>query len=184
MQPQLTKLKRRPFIFPLLLLPLSALVAAAVAAIWFWDLRATTVVIVANHAEAESGDLDPNLSLAGRERAARLARVLSQVQTNGSIDAIFTAETRRTQQTVAPLAESLSLPINVVAGTGWPELSRRIRREHRGDVVVVVGSSRTIPALIETLGGESVTLTDAEADRLYVLFLPRWTGRRLLQLRY
>jgi len=184
MEKELSKLKRRPFMFPLLL-PLVVMAVAIMAAVWIWDMRATTVVIVVRHAEVEPGvDPDPNLSLLGRERAARLARVLAKVQSEHGVDAVFASEMRRTQQTVAPLAETLSLPINILPAAGWADLPERLVHEQRGKAVLVVGHSNTIPPLIQALSGESVTLADGEYDHLYIVFVPRLSRTRLLQLYY
>jgi len=184
MDKELTQLKRRPFMFPLLL-PIGVIVVLLVAAAWFWDMRGTTVVIVVRHAEAEAvSDPDPNLSLLGQERAARLARSLATVQGERGVDAIFASEMRRTQQTVAPLAQSLSLPTNILPAASWSDLHRRILGDYRGKVVVVAGHSNTVPPLIDALSGQEVTVGESEYDRLFIVFIPRLARTRLLQLRY
>lgn len=114
MNRDLDKLRRRPFFFPLIV-PLLVFVGVVAAAAWLFDARATTVVVIVRHAEAEAGsDPDPALSVDGRERAARLAKMLSQARPVRGIDAIFSSEFRRSQQTVTPLSEMLALPLNVV----------------------------------------------------------------------
>jgi len=189
MDKELSKLRRRPFMFPLLL-PIVSFAIIVAAAVWIWDMRATTVVVIVRHAEVEVGqDPDPNLSLLGRERAARLTRMLSEVGVadagdNRGVEAIFASELRRTQQTAAPLAESLSLPINVLAVAGWNDLPARLLREQRGKVILVVGHSNTVPPLVEALTGVKSTIAEAEFDHLYVAFVPRLSRTRLLHLRY
>jgi broad specificity phosphatase PhoE len=184
MEKELSKLKRRPFMFPLLL-PFLAMVVVIVAAIWIWDMRATTVVIAVRHAEVETGaGPDPNLSLAGLERAARLARVLAKIQGVRGVDAVFASEMQRTQQTVAPLAQSLSLPTNVLPVAGWADLPNRLLSEQRGKVVLVAGHADTLPPLIEALSGESVAIGADEFDHLYIIFVPRLSRTRLLQISY
>src|SRR5690606_13231161 len=104
MNRDLDRMRRRPFFFPLVL-PVLVFIALSAAAIWVFDARATTVVVVVRHAEVENAaDPDPGLSIDGRERAARLARVLSQARPVRGLDAIFTSEFRRTQQTATPLS--------------------------------------------------------------------------------
>ena len=184
MDKELTQLKRRPFMFPLLL-PIAVMAVLLLAAIWFWDMRGTTIVIAVRHAETEAvTDPDPNLSLLGQERAARLARTLAEVQGERGVDAVFASELRRTQQTVAPLAQSLSLPTNILPAASWSDLHRRILSDYRGKVVVVAGHSNTVPPLIEALSDQEVTLTENDYDRLYIVFVPRLARTRLLQLRY
>jgi hypothetical protein len=89
MQRDLDKMRRRPFFFPLVL-PVLLFIAVVAAAAWLFDARATTVVFVLRHAEVETAaDADPDLSVEGRERAARLAKMLSQARPVRGIDAIF-----------------------------------------------------------------------------------------------
>ena len=97
MQRDLDKMRRRPFLFPLVL-PVLLFIAVMAAAAWLFDARATTVVFVVRHAEVENqADADPDLSVDGRERAARLAKMLSQARPVRGIDAIFASEYKRTQ---------------------------------------------------------------------------------------
>ena len=184
MRKDLDTLKRRPFLFPLLM-PIAMFAIAIVIAVWVFDARATTVIIVVRHAETETtADADPNLSLAGKERAARLARMLGQLQKPRAVDAVFSADTHRSQQTVQPLAEALSLPINVVPPSAWDEFVSRIEREHRGEVVVVAGDPKSISPIIAALASESVSIADTEFGQLYVIFRPRLSRTRMLQFSY
>ena len=184
MQRDLDKMRRRPFFFPLVL-PVLLFIAVVAAAAWLFDARATTVVFVVRHAEVETpADADPDLSVDGRERAARLAKMLSQARPVRGIDAIFASEYKRTQQTATPLSETAALPVNVVASAAWSELPRRILREHRGEYVLVVGASNTVPDLVEALSGEKVTLRDDEYDTMFVVFVPQIAKTKVVRLRY
>lgn len=177
-------MRRRPFFFPLVL-PVLVFIGLAVAAIWVLDTRATTVVIVVKHSEVENpADADPALSIDGRERAARLARMLSQARPVRGIDAIFASEFRRTQQTATPLSEALSLPVNVIPAAAWSSLPRRITRDHRGEYVLVAGSSTTVPELIEALSGERVTVREDEYDAMFVVFVPQFSKPKVVRIRY
>lgn len=184
MNRDLEKLRRRPFFFPLLV-PILAFVAVVAAVAWLFDARSTTVVIVVRHAETEqSTDPDPALSVYGRERAARLDRMLSQAQPVRGIDAIFTSEARRTQQTVTPLSETLALPLNVVPSATWKDLPNKILRGHRGEYVLVAGHSNTIPALIEAMTGVKVALRDDEYDAMFIVFVPQISKAKVVRVRY
>lgn len=184
MDKDLGRFRRRPFLFPLVV-PFLVLIAVVGVAVWIFDARASTVVVIVRHAEVEAGtDSDPGLSVDGRERAARLARMLSQAQPVRGIDAIFASELRRTQQTVIPLSETLALPVNVVPSAGWTDLPRKILREHRGEYVLVAGHTNTIPALIEALTGEKVTLREDEYDAMFLVFAPQVSKRKVVRLRY
>ena len=181
---KLTQMKRRPFLVPLLLPVLGlALLVAAVA--WFVDARATTIVIVIRHAETEvTTGTDPGLSVVGRERAARLVRLLYEAKPVRGIDAVYVSELRRSQETAAPVAETSGLPINVIPTDTWSSLPGRIRRQHHGESVLVVGNSTTVPQLVESLSGESVTLKDDEFDAMYIVFLPQLAHARVVKLHY
>jgi hypothetical protein len=184
MHKELNQLKRRPFMFPLFL-PVAVAAAIVAAAIWFWDMRATTIVIVVRHAETEAGsNPDPDLSLAGQERAVRLARTLATIQGARGVDAIYSTETRRTQQTAAPLAQALSLPTNVHAAAGWSDLPKKLLSDQHGKVAVVVGQGNALPPLILALSGETVAIPESEFDHLYIVSVSRLSRTRLLQLRY
>ena len=184
MNRELDKMRRRPFFFPLLL-PVAVFVALLLAAAWLFDARATTVVMVVRHAETEpSADADPGLSVDGRERAAGLARLLSQARPVRGVDAIFTSEFRRTQQTATPLSETLALPVNVVPSPTWAKLPSKILRDHRGEYVLIVGSSNTVPPLVEALSGETVTLGENEFDAMFIVFVPQISKPRVVRIRY
>jgi phosphohistidine phosphatase SixA len=160
-------------------------VAVVAAAAWVFDARATTVVIVVRHAEPETGaDPDPALSVDGRERAARLAKMLSQARPVRGIDSIFSSEFRRSQQTVTPLSETLALPLNIVPSATWGELPRKILRGHRGEHVLVSGSSNNVPALVQALSGEKVELRDDEYDAMFIVFVPQISKAKVVRIRY
>jgi phosphohistidine phosphatase SixA len=184
MNRDLDKLRRRPFFFPLVV-PILVFIALVAAAAWLFDARATTVVVVVRHAEAEvSSDPDPGLGVDGRERAARLAKMLSQARPVRGIDAIFTSELRRTQQTVTPLSETLALPLSVVATAAWKDLPNRILRSHRGEYVLVAGNSTTVPALVQGLSGESVSVREDEYDAMFIVFVPQISKAKVVRVRY
>ncbi len=184
MQRDLDKMRRRPFFFPLVL-PVLLFIAVVAAAAWLFDARATTVVFVIRHAETESGaDPDPNLSVDGRERAARLARMLSQAQPVRGVDAIFASEFRRTHQTVSPLSETLALPVNLVPSATWSDLAKRITREHRGEYVLVAGSANTVPQLVKALSDAEVTLREDEYDAMFIVFVPQISKTKVVRVRY
>lgn len=181
---ELDNLRRRPFFFPLLL-PLAMLVVLAMVASWLFDARATTVVFVVRHAEsAASVDGDPPLDDAGRARAARLGEVLAQAQPVRGLDAIYASELRRAQETVTPLSQSLALPVNVVPTATWPGLARRMLREHRGEYLLAVGNVTSVPALVEDLSGQVVSLKEDEHDTLFVVFVSQFSKARVVRLKY
>lgn len=184
MNRDLDKMRRRPFFFPLVL-PVLVFAALVAAAVWVFDARATTVIFIVRHAETEAGtDPDPPLSVDGRERAARLARMLGKAQPVRGLDAIFASEYRRTHQTVTPISETLALPVNLVPTAIWDDLATRITRDHRGEYVLVAGNITSVPELVEALTGQEVTLREDEYDSMFIVFAPQISKKKVVRVRY
>jgi len=133
-------------------------------------------LILLRHAERESNGSDPSLSTAGRARAKVLATMLADT----GIDAIFTSEFKRTQETAAPLAARLGLtPTQLDDDMTRAPLQVRAA----GRCVLVVGHSDTVPALIEALGGPSVRIDDDIFNRFFVLHVDNGSAS-LLSMTY
>lgn len=168
-----------------LLFPLLALLMAAAGVYWLGNWAKTTVVVLVRHAEAaESASGDPDLSTAGEKRVAPLGTLLDDLLVDRKVDFLYAADTRRSQQTAAPVANQFKLPINVLTSSDWSGLASRIRRDHRGKTVVVVGYATTLPGVINQLSGQELAIRDDEFDALYVVIMPSPGETRLLKLRY
>lgn len=168
-----------------LLLPLLALLMAAAGVYWLGTWSKTTVVILVRHAEAaQSSSGDPDLSPAGEKRVARLGALLSDVLGERKVDYLYAADTRRAQQTAAPVANEFKLPINILASSDWSGLAARIRREHRGKTVVVVGYATTLPGVINQLSGSDLAMAEDEFDAIYIVIVPSPGETRVLRVRY
>ncbi len=133
---------------------------------------AQRAVFVVRHAEKASDANDPGvpLSRAGRARAIKLAALLGKagVTAISSTDTVrkYAAKDADGKPNLAPLAG-------------------RLKAEHAGDVVLVVGHGDTIPPLLKALGcAEEVEIP---ASRYEDLFLVVPSGRAtptLLRLTY
>lgn len=181
---------RRPFLAPLwvgaLVLAISAVVLMAafrLGARWFGE---TTTVIVLRHAEKAAtdspGSEGPPLAEAGYARAARLEGLLR----DSGAAAIFVSDTRRARETAAPLAGRLGLRLTEYPGRDLEGLVRRLREAHRGQTVVVIGHSNTVPELLAILSEQRVrpVLHDADYDRVFVVSMNRFDPPTVLTLRY
>jgi 2,3-bisphosphoglycerate-dependent phosphoglycerate mutase len=142
-------------------------------------------VFLVRHAErADTGSgapatmgTDPDLSEAGRARAAALAFMLK----NAGITAIYTTEYKRTRQTAEPLAKALGIEPVTVGARDLPALVAKLK-DATGSVLVV-GHSNTVPDAIMALGvSEPVTIGDAEYDNLFVV--TRGSPPHLLRLQF
>jgi broad specificity phosphatase PhoE len=184
MSEPLSRLRRRPLLAPLWL-PLVILLAAGMGIYWLGTWARTTVVVLVRHAEsAGTSAVDPDLSPVGEQRAAKLGEFLAGTLGSGKIDYLYAADTRRAQQTAAPIANQFGLPINLLASSDWEDLPARIRREHRGETVAVVGYASTIPGVIGTLTGQEVRLSEGDFGSVFVIVLPSPGEPRLLHLQY
>jgi broad specificity phosphatase PhoE len=154
----------------IVVLALVAIVAVPAAA------AAQSLVIFVRHAERADGGAgantsmtgapaDPLLSAAGEARAGKLATMFA----DAGIKAIYTSEFRRTQDTGKPLATKLGISVTSVASRDVNDLVRKIKAEHPKDVVMIVGHSNTIPALIKAFGGDDVKMSDDEYSAIYLV---------------
>lgn len=184
MSDPLTRLRRQPMLVPLLL-PLLAVIAAGAGVFWLGTWARTTVVILVRHAEAATTTTgDPELSLAGERRAARLGEFIADTLPGNPVDHLYAADTRRAQQTAASVANQFKLPINLLAGSDWARLPSRIKKEHRGQTVVVVGYATTLPGVLNQLGAPSISMADDDYESVYVVVMPSPGPNRTFRLRY
>jgi broad specificity phosphatase PhoE len=141
-----------------------------------WFSPVTTVFLV-RHADRDNG----HLNHVGLRRADTLAYVVGEA----GLSAIYVTEFERTHQTAQPTATAMGLtPIQLPAAE-TDALVDRIRSEHSGEVVLVVGHSNTIPVLIQTLGIAPAGIPASIAyDDLFVVNV-KFLGRATFQhLRY
>lgn len=161
--------------------------AIAIGLAWFFESQATTTIIFVRHAEkAATAGADPELSAAGRARVAELTRQLVDADVVAGVDAIYSTPLRRTQQTVRPLADALDLPINTYDANDTEEVLETILKRHKGQIILVVGHSDTIPPLIANLGASKKVppIAEDEYDNIYVISIP-WFGKtKTIRLRY
>jgi phosphohistidine phosphatase SixA len=141
-----------------------------------WLLPSPTTIYLVRHAEKDTGS-NPNLTLAGQQRADALQQLLRSV----SLDAVYSTEYCRTAQTGQPTAQAQGLNIRV-ATTSGPQadfssctpiiqvqtqltdassshasaVASDILSHHKGGEILVVGHSNTVPEIAEALGVSSL----------------------------
>lgn len=134
----------------------------------------TVVVYVVRHAEKELAPedapeaerKDPPLSQAGQLRAMGLAEDVPVRE----IEAVYVTNTRRSRDTASAVValngvEPIVYPPRDVEG-----LVARIKKR-RGQSVLVVGHSNTIPPLLEQLGVEAPEIAEDQYGDLWVVTL-------------
>ena len=161
--------------------------AIAVGLAWFFESQATTTVIFVRHAEKalQPAD-DPGLSPAGQRRVAELTRQLKDADVIAGIDAVYSTPYRRTEETARPIAELLELPVNSYDASDTEAIMEYIVREHKGKIILVVGHSNTLPALMANMGASKrvPAIAENEYDNIYIVSIP-WFGKtKTIRLRY
>lgn len=146
------------------------------------------VVIVIRHAEkaADQGS-DPGLTEKGQQRAQALMEAVG----DAAVSAIYSSQFKRTQDTVAPLAEHHGVPITTMDVSGanlktYPqELADDVLQNHRGETVVVVNHSNTVPLIVGALGGAAVPpITEEEYDDFFIVIIPGDGPTRTIHAQY
>jgi broad specificity phosphatase PhoE len=187
------QLQHRPFLMPIWLSVLGALVVMIFLGfeVWVWATADSTTIIVVRHAEKELGGGDPPggdppLSSAGQARAEMLARMFGDARAPGHIDAIYVSPTVRSQMTAAPVASRLGLTPIVAPAHDARSLARRVLHEHSGGRVLVVGHSDTVPEIVKSLTGAKglPPIGEAEYSTMYIVTAPRVGRADFLRLTY
>ena len=126
------------------------------------------VVFPVRHGEKSDRGKDPQLSVAGRERAVILANILR----NAKIEYIHSSDYIRTRETAAPTAAGYGLEVELYDPRDLPALVEILRK--LGSRHLVVGHSTTTPSMVELLGGEpNSAINEDEFDRLYIVTIGR-----------
>jgi broad specificity phosphatase PhoE len=147
--------------------------------------EATTVIVV-RHAEKMTDSSDPSLSMDGKVRAATLGQMLADVE----LSAILSTPFKRTTGTVAGIAKARGLevtitPIDDGLAKHVEDIARRIKEDHAGGAVLVVGHSNTVPAIVGALGIDGVSeLTEKDYDDLFVVNIDESGVAHLMHLHY
>jgi len=139
---------------------------------------AQKLVFVVRHAERADASTpvqtDPALSVAGEARAQKLAAMLAEA----GVKTIFVTEFKRTEETAKPLAMKIGVAVEQVAAADTALLITKIK-SHPNDVVLVVGHSNTLPAILKAFVGVDVAIADNEYDNLFVVVPATGTMTRL-----
>jgi broad specificity phosphatase PhoE len=128
--------------------------------------EAQKAVYLVRHAEKAGDDLESPLTTAGAERAQALAQLLEK----SGIKAIYTSEFRRTKETAAPLAAKLGITTISKPAANPDAVLADISANHAGDIVLIVGHSTSVPALLKKWDPTAdVQIGECEFDNIFVL---------------
>ncbi len=145
----------------------------------------TTTIYLVRHAEKASTPADdPALDSLGQARARSLADALK----DAGVRRVVVTQYRRTGLTAAPLASAAGVtPIVVdtrMGGAAHVKAVADSARAARGESVLVVGHSNTIPLIVRELGGTAEPLTDDDYDDLFIVLIPPSGAVRTVHARY
>jgi broad specificity phosphatase PhoE len=144
----------------------------------------TTVLLVRHGEKAAEPAGDPPLTAVGAARAESLAELVK----DAGVSAVISTGFARTRGTAAPSAARLGLTTEIVDARA-PDHPRQVAEgilaRHRGETVLVVGHSNTIPAIAAALGApEPPALCDGDYDNLYIVTVPATGKARIVRARY
>jgi phosphohistidine phosphatase SixA len=148
-------------------------------------LAAQTVILVRHAEKADVPGNDPPLSAAGTARAEALQAALE----HANVSHVIVTSRQRTTLTAADVISAGHLtPVVVPLGRGdsahVAAVAAAVRQIPKGDAVLVVGHSNTVPPIIGALGGPQLpALCDASYSTIFVLELDR-SPVRLVRAHY
>lgn len=121
-------------------------------------------IFLLRHSEKASGN-NPSLTDIGKLRANNIAKQLKSAKPTQ----LFSTDYNRTQQTIAPLSNALSLKVQSYNPRELVQFAGELKLLN--GVAVVVGHSNTTPQLVKLLSGHRVNIEEDEYDKLYELRL-------------
>lgn len=164
-------------------------VAAALAVAFASAAQAQpSTVIVVRHAEKSTAPPanDPVLSAEGMQRSQDLATALEGAR----VSSVITTQYQRTQLTAKVISDALGKPPIVVPAANpmsahIAAVVAAVRARPQSDVVLVVGHSNTVPAIIAALGGPKLPdLCDEQYSTIFVLHLSSRGAPSLVKANY
>jgi broad specificity phosphatase PhoE len=102
---------------------------------------------VMRHLQTPQGAADPELTAQGRAQADLLPGWFA----GDPPSAIYVSNTRRAQQSAAPLATALGITPRIYDPANTPALVAMVKAEP--GAVLIVGHSNTVPDIVQQLGG-------------------------------
>jgi hypothetical protein len=178
------KLRRRPFLLPLLM-PLVLFVLVVLAAVWLLDARNTTILILVRNAEVEQ-TLTPNpgLNEIGKARVAHLTEFLARLKPSRPLDAIYAIQTVPAQETAAPIASKMGLAVNVLALGGSNSRLSDLRDHHPGEVVLVVASRERMIELLSEVSQRQWNVDESNYGAVFVVHESRLSHPSVIRFDY
>lgn len=125
-----------------------------------------TKLYIVRHAEKSTQPPDnPDLTAEGRQRAEELASLLK----NSDIRTIYSTETRRTQQTAAPLSLQTGIAVQPYKNDTLPKFLQRVL--DGGQNALIVGHSNSVIKMLTELGLKPTMneIADNDYDNFFIV---------------
>lgn len=159
---------------------------SAIVLITFTSMAsAQQAVILVRHAELQGAAMAPAkelpLSEAGEARAKRLSSILK----DAGVGAIYVTDFVRTNKIAEPLSREINRELTVLPKGDPQELVERLRKNHSGQTVLLVGHTDTLPGLLKALGHPvDIKIEPQDYSNIFVV-IPKSDGApTFLRLRY
>lgn len=132
------------------------------------EINETTTYYLIRHAEkdrSDPSDENPHLTESGHKRAQRWSSILQHIQ----FDAVYATDYNRTRETAQPTAVDNQLEIIIYSADSNFDVA--FKRSARGNTVLVVGHSNTIPEFVNAVIGRKKYghIDDGNNGNLYVI---------------
>jgi 2,3-bisphosphoglycerate-dependent phosphoglycerate mutase len=155
--------------FPLL--ALACLLVSVTGIVNAQQASGVSTIIITRHAEKENGGSDPDLSAAGKARAAQLAALLKDVP----VTKLLSTPYKRTRQTLEPIATTRGLTIDPYDASklqGLQELAKTLK-ESKDQTIVIAGHSNSAPELVNLLLNDQKysQLSEDDFSKIWLLTL-------------
>lgn len=135
-------------------------------------------IILVRHAEKIDNSRDPELSEVGKDRAQILANMLAE----SGVSEIYSTPYIRTQSTVQPLAEALSLEVQSYDPRNLEGFASELKTKE--GIIVVAGHSNTTPTLASLLTGRELTKLDESDYQQFFLISFSGDNAQLFRFQY
>ncbi|WP_440055837.1 histidine phosphatase family protein [Pseudoalteromonas sp. T1lg65] len=119
-------------------------------------------VILFRHAEKQAGK-NPHLTVAGRQRAQRLATMLLAKKPQH----LYSTDFNRTRETIAPLAKLSNKQVTIYDYKDLQGFAEQVKS--LSGVVIIAGHSNTTPTLVKLLADEKVSMTENDFSDVFLV---------------
>ena len=146
---------------------------------WYCWYSPVATVFLVRHAERLNDSDTTSISEVGIERAKDLAHAVSVA----GIQRIYVSEKARTLQTAFPASSQLGVMSAAITANEINRYADSVKA-HRGENILIVGHSDTVPLIIGKLGvSPPPTIGGSEFDNLFVVTVFRFRTT-MVQLKY